>query len=49
MALLGLHGLSKDAWKRFEISESKNSYDVIDIGYKMNMTDTQVSIVSRNC
>ncbi len=44
MALLGLHGLSKDAWKRFEISESKNSYDVIDVGYKMNMTDTQASI-----
>ena len=44
MALLGLHGLSRDAWKRFEISESKNSYDVIDIGYKMNMTDTLASI-----
>lgn len=43
MSLLGLHGLSKDAWKRFE-SAQKKSYDVIDFGHKMNMTDIQASI-----
>ncbi len=43
MSTLALHGLSKDAWKRFDTS-SKKSYDVIDIGYKMNMTDIQASI-----
>ena len=41
--LLGLHGLSRDAWKRFE-SVSRNTYDVVDIGYKMNLTDLQSSI-----
>ena len=43
MSVLGLHGLSKDAWKRFEKSQKK-SYDVIEIGHKMNMTDIQASI-----
>ncbi len=41
--LLGLHGLSRDAWKRFE-SVTRNTYDVVDIGYKMNLTDLQSSI-----
>ena len=43
MSLLGLHGLSKDAWKRFE-STQKKSYDVVEVGHKMNMTDLQASI-----
>ena len=43
MSILAMHGLSKDAWRRFDNS-SKKSYDVIDIGYKMNMTDIQSSI-----
>ena len=43
MSILGLHGLSRDAWKRFECSQKK-SYDVIEIGHKMNMTDIQASI-----
>ena len=41
--LLGLHGLSRDAWRRFE-SVTKRAYDVIDFGYKMNITDLQSSI-----
>lgn len=41
--LLGLHGLSRDAWKRFE-SVSRNTYDVVDFGYKMNLTDLQSAI-----
>lgn len=43
MSCLSLHGLSKDAWNRFEESQRK-SYDVVNIGYKMNMTDIQSSI-----
>ena len=43
MATLGLHGMSRDAWKRFAESQ-RNSYDVIDIGYKMNLTDLQSAI-----
>ena len=43
MSILGLHGLSRDAWRRFETSQ-KTSYDVVDIGYKMNLTDIQSSI-----
>ena len=41
--MLGLHGLSRDAWKRFE-SSNRKSYDVVDIGYKMNLTDIQSAI-----
>ncbi len=41
--LMSLHGLSKDAWKRF-IGNEKRSYDVVEIGYKFNMTDIQASI-----
>ena len=41
--IMSLHGLSKDAWKRFTGNE-KRSYDVIEIGYKFNMTDLQASI-----
>ena len=40
---MSLHGLSKDAWKRF-MGNEKRSYDVIEIGYKFNMTDVQASI-----
>lgn len=43
MSSLGLHGLSRDAWKRFETSQ-RRSYDVVNVGYKMNMTDIQASI-----
>ncbi len=43
MSNLGLHGLSRDAWKRFE-SSAKKSYDVTKIGYKMNLTDIQAAI-----
>lgn len=41
--IMSLHGLSKDAWKRF-VGNEKRSYDVIEIGYKFNMTDIQASI-----
>ena len=40
---LTLHGMSKDAWRRFSDDGYKH-YDVIDLGYKYNMTDIQASI-----
>ena len=43
IALLRLHGLSRDAWRRFEQS-SRQQYDVTKIGYKMNLTDLQSAI-----
>ena len=36
---LGLHGMDKDAWKRYERGGSWR-YDVIATGYKYNMPDT---------
>ena len=33
MARLGLHGLSRDAWRRFE-SSNRKQYDVVELGYK---------------
>lgn len=43
MRLLRLHGISRDAWKRY----SKNGswrYEVLDAGFKYNMTDLQAAL-----
>lgn len=40
---LALHGMSKDAWKRFS-PEGYQHYDVVDAGYKYNMMDIQAAI-----
>ncbi len=40
---LSLHGMSKDAWKRFDRGGSWE-YDVAVPGYKFNMTDIQASL-----
>lgn len=41
--MLGLHGMSKDAWKRFG-DEGYKHYQVVECGYKYNMTDLQAAI-----
>jgi dTDP-4-amino-4,6-dideoxygalactose transaminase len=43
MRLLSLHGMSKDAWKRYS-SAGSWFYEVVDAGYKYNMTDIQASM-----
>lgn len=41
--ILGLHGISKDAWKRYS-SEGSWYYEIISAGYKYNMTDIQAAM-----
>jgi len=41
--VLGLHGLSKDAWKRFA-DEGYKHYQVVSPGFKYNMMDIQASL-----
>lgn len=41
--IMGLHGMSKDAWKRFSDSGYKH-YQVLYTGYKYNMMDLQAAI-----
>jgi dTDP-4-amino-4,6-dideoxygalactose transaminase len=41
--VLGLHGMSKDAWKRFGDDGYKH-YQVIECGFKYNMMDIQAAI-----
>jgi dTDP-4-amino-4,6-dideoxygalactose transaminase len=41
--VLGLHGMSKDAWKRFGDDGYKH-YQVIEAGFKYNMMDLQAAI-----
>lgn len=41
--VLGLHGMSKDAWKRFSDQGFKH-YDVVEAGFKYNMMDLQAAI-----
>ena len=43
MRILSLHGISKDAWKRYT-SEGSWYYEVIQPGFKYNMTDLQSSL-----
>jgi dTDP-4-amino-4,6-dideoxygalactose transaminase len=40
---LALHGLSADAWKRFS-DEGFKHYEVMEPGYKYNMTDLQAAL-----
>jgi dTDP-4-amino-4,6-dideoxygalactose transaminase len=41
--ILGLHGMSRDAWKRYS-AEGSWQYEVVVPGYKYNMTDIQASL-----
>lgn len=41
--ILGLHGMSKDAWKRFS-DEGYKHYQVVEAGFKYNMTDLQAAL-----
>ncbi len=43
MRMLSLHGISKDAWKRYS-SEGSWFYEIVYSGYKYNMSDVQASI-----
>jgi perosamine synthetase len=43
MKILRLHGISKDAWKRYS-KEGSWFYEVVDAGYKYNMTDIQAAL-----
>jgi dTDP-4-amino-4,6-dideoxygalactose transaminase len=40
---LSLHGLTRDAWKRYTRAGSLR-YDVVDLGYKYNMTDVAAAL-----
>lgn len=41
--VLSLHGMSRDAWKRYS-AEGSWRYDVVAAGFKCNMTDLQAAI-----
>jgi dTDP-4-amino-4,6-dideoxygalactose transaminase len=41
--ILALHGMSSDAWKRFS-DEGYKHYQVVECGYKYNLTDMQAAI-----
>lgn len=41
--ILALHGMSKDAWKRFSDTGYKH-YEVVEVGFKYNMMDLQAAI-----
>lgn len=43
MRILRLHGISRDAWKRYS-EEGSWYYEVIEAGYKYNMTDLHASV-----
>ena len=44
IAIMALHGISRDAWKRYG-SEGYRHWDIIAPGYKYNMFDLQAALV----
>jgi dTDP-4-amino-4,6-dideoxygalactose transaminase len=43
VGILSLHGISRDAWKRYS-AEGSWYYEVLEAGYKYNMTDIAASL-----
>ena len=43
IALLGLHGMSSDAWKRYS-DRGPWYYEILEAGYKYNMSDVQAAL-----
>jgi len=43
MQMMRLHGISRDAWKRYS-GEGSWYYEVLEMGYKYNMTDMQAAL-----
>jgi perosamine synthetase len=43
MRIMGLHGISKDAWNRYS-AEGSWYYEVLSAGFKYNLTDIAASI-----
>jgi dTDP-4-amino-4,6-dideoxygalactose transaminase len=43
MRVLSLHGMDRDAWKRYT-SEGSWFYEVVEAGYKYNLTDLMASL-----
>lgn len=43
MRIMSLHGISKDAWMRYS-AEGSWYYEVVDAGYKYNMTDIAAAL-----
>ncbi|HEY0704007.1 MAG TPA: DegT/DnrJ/EryC1/StrS family aminotransferase [Candidatus Acidoferrales bacterium] len=43
MRVLSLHGISRDAWKRYS-AEGSWRYEILEAGYKYNLTDLQAAI-----
>lgn len=41
--ILSLHGMSRDAWRRYG-DKGSWYYEILDVGYKYNMTDIQASL-----
>jgi perosamine synthetase len=43
ISLMRLHGMSRDAWKRYS-AEGSWRYEVLEAGYKYNLTDLQAAL-----
>jgi perosamine synthetase len=41
--MLSLHGITKDAWNRYS-SQGSWRYDIMEVGYKYNLTDLQAAL-----
>lgn len=45
MKLMRLHGINRDAWDRFTSSSNQNDYDIVDAGFKYNLSDLNAAVV----
>jgi dTDP-4-amino-4,6-dideoxygalactose transaminase len=44
MRIMRLHGIDRESWERYTSQEASWQYDVVDAGYKYNMTDIAAAI-----
>ena len=46
--MMALHGISRDAWKRYT-AEGSWYYQILRPGFKYNLTDVAAAVGLRNC
>ncbi len=44
MKLMRLHGIDRDVWERFTSKNNQNDYDIVEAGFKYNLSDINAAV-----
>ena len=44
MKLMRLHGIDRDVWERFTSRNNQNDYDIVEAGFKYNLSDINAAV-----